>query len=413
MNFLIELINYFINSLNTREIAIIILLIVFLIVIFSIKSVRKLVPGIIRLLFSIKIVIPFIGMVLYISLILFILYSLGFLNLNLIKDVVFWFLIVSIPLFFAANEIKKDKSFFKRKAAEFIGVTTVIGFFINFYTFDLFIEIVLQIILFGLILLIAVSKTDEKYKPVEKLFSRILIIIFACLVMFFIFNLFTNPNELININTVITFVLPGILTILVLPFIYFLALYIEYDSFYVRLKLILKKPKLHKYVFKEVFKKYNFDLYGLIDFLSKFRVFNIQDSEDVIKEILNAEKRVKSKGSETSYSSFKTYSNLLMTFDYPDKWIIDYENTDFSGVYFNSTNGDIRIQIYDILYEGREKIAEIGVIGNKSYRRLEYDAQSDSIAYITPLSDEKELYVRGTPEDRQGLLHILETFELK
>jgi len=271
-----------------------ILLIVFLIVIFSIKDARKAVLDIIRLLLvSIKIIIPFIRMVLYISLILFILTYLGFLNINMVKNVIFWFA-VAIYLFFKANEVTKDKNFFKTKAVEYVGLTTVIGFIINFYTFNLLIEIVLQIIIFALILLIAVSKTQEKYKPVEKFLSTILFIILACLVIIFLNNLFTNPNEFININTGITFILPGILTVLLLPFIYLLALYISYDLFYARLKIVLNGSKLYKYVFKEVFKRYNLDLYGLDAFLSEFRIFNIQSSGDVGKEILNAEKRVKS-----------------------------------------------------------------------------------------------------------------------
>jgi len=294
MNLLLKLINSFVNFLNTREIAIMILLIVFLIVIFSIKDARKAVLDIIRLLLvSIKIIIPFIGMVLYISLILFILTYLGFLNINMVKNVIFWFA-VAIYLFFKANEVTKDKNFFKTKAVEYVGLTTVIGFIINFYTFNLLIEIVLQIIIFALILLIAVSKTQEKYKPVEKFLSTILFIILACLVIIFLNNLFTNPNEFININTGITFILPGILTVLLLPFIYLLALYISYDLFYARLKIVLNGSKLYKYVFKEVFKRYNLDLYGLDAFLSEFRIFNIQSSGDVGKEILNAEKRVKS-----------------------------------------------------------------------------------------------------------------------
>jgi hypothetical protein len=45
------------------------------------------------------------------------------------------------------------------------------------------------------------------------------------------------------------------------------------------------------------------------------------------------------------------------------------------------------------------KVAETGTIGDKSYKRFEYDARSDSISYVTSLPGEKELYFRGPPED--------------
>jgi hypothetical protein len=280
--------------MNTREIAITILFIVFLVGIFSIKGVRKVVPDILKAFFSIKIIIPFIVMILYISLILFILYYLGFLNINLVKDVGFWFFVVAVPLFFTANKVREDKNFFKTKAIEYVKLTTIFGFLINFYTFNIFVEIIFQIILFALIMLITVSKTEEKYKVVENFLNIIFLIIFASLVIFFINNLFINPNGFININTGIEYILPAILTILLLPFIYSLALYMRYELFYVLLKIRFNESKLYKHIFKEIFKRYNLDLYGLDAFLSKFEIFKIQDREDIEKEILKAEKRVQS-----------------------------------------------------------------------------------------------------------------------
>ncbi|NLJ39182.1 MAG: hypothetical protein GX432_10525 [Candidatus Atribacteria bacterium] len=126
---------------------------------------------------------------------------------------------------------------------------------------------------------------------------------------------------------------------------------------------------------------------------------------------------------ETSYSSFKTYDNSLMSFDYPDNWVIDYESTDSNGVYFNSSNGEIRVQIYDIVSEDvhtGEKVYigrifdsanyESKTIGNKTYR---FVSEDDWFAYAIDLPDNKELYVRGNSKDDEGLQKILETFQSK
>lgn len=295
MNLLIESMNSFINSLNTREMALMIIGILFLILISSIKKVRKSLLDVVRIFFSsIKILVPFIGMVLYISLILFILYNIGFLNMNHVKDVIFWFFIVAIPLFFTSNKVREDKNFFKTKAVEYVKLITIFGFLINFYTLPILVELILQLFLLFLILLITVSKTDKKYKRVETFLNIILLIIVAYLVIFSIKSLFVHPNDFININTLITYILPAILTILLLPFIYLWALFMRYELFYVLLKFQFKESKLVGYVFKEVFKRYKLDLYGLDDFLSKFQIFNIKRTEDVEKEIQKAGKKVKS-----------------------------------------------------------------------------------------------------------------------
>ena len=294
VNSLIQLISSFVNSLDTGEISIIIISIAFSIWILKYKGVREALCGVVKAFLTTKIIIPFIGMILYISLISLILYHLGILNIDLVKYVIFWFFPVAIPLFFTANRVVEDKNYFKTKAVEYVKITTLFSFFINFYTFNIFGELILQSILLFLILLIAVSKIDKKYKAVENLLSIILLIIVACLVIFFIYSLLKQPNELININTGIAFVLPGILTILLLPYIYLLALYMRYDLFYLLMKAQINDSKLNKYVFKEVFKRYNLNLYGLNDFLSQFVIFNIKNTKDVDKEILNAEKSVKS-----------------------------------------------------------------------------------------------------------------------
>ena len=93
-------------------------------------------------------------MVLYVTLILYILHYLGVLHVNHLKDVVFWFVIVAIPLFFTANKVREDKNYFKTKFVEYVKLITIFGFIINIYTLNIFIEIVLQIVLLFLILLI-------------------------------------------------------------------------------------------------------------------------------------------------------------------------------------------------------------------------------------------------------------------
>lgn len=357
---LIELINSFVNSLNTRETAIIIVSIIFLIVIFSIKRTRKAALDFLRAFFSIKLIIPFIGMTFYISLILYLLSCIGLFNISLIIVAIFWFIIGAIPLFFKANAIeKKYKNFFRNNAIESIKLPTAFSFIINFYTFNIITELILIPALILVICLIAVSKTDEKYKPAEKLFSIILLIIAIYLILNFIYNLFINPTGFFNINNGITFIFPAILTITLLPYIYILALYIEYDTFYLRLKGlkgVFNDSKTCKYVFKIVFKKYNLDFFGLTAFLSEFRIYNIQNNEDIEKEILRAEKRVIHNNStysiNTSSLTLSTFNSMFSIFE--NKFVSFTKQGDLK-IEDNST--DIKLDV--MFYDDDELIGEI------------------------------------------------------
>ncbi|PKL67012.1 MAG: hypothetical protein CVV28_08120 [Methanobacteriales archaeon HGW-Methanobacteriales-1] len=347
---LIELINSVTSSLSTREIAIIILLFVFLIIIFSIKSTRKAIFDLLRIILSAKkVIIPFIGMTLYISLILYLLYYIELFNISLVKNAIFWFIIGAIPLFYKTNDIeKKYKNFFRNNVIECFALPAIFSFLINFNTFNVIIELILISIIIFIVLLISVSKTNAKYKPAEKFFSIILVIIFLCLILNFIYNLFINPNGFLSKNTLITFILPAILTIFLLPYIYALALYIEYDSFYSRLKAVPNISKIYKYVFKKVFKKYNLDFFGLTAFLPEFRFYNIQNNADIKKEILKAEKRVNNKNStdstKTSHSTLNTFHSMYSPFE--NKFVSFSKRGDLK-IEDKSTDTKLDLMFYD------------------------------------------------------------------
>ena len=116
--------------------------------------------------------------------------------------------------------------------------------------------------------------------------------------------------------------------------------------------------------------------------------------------------------SETSYSSFKTYNNYGYSFEYPDDWVIDYENE--ANVYFNSSNGEIRVifplETYGMPI-GAGDDAVTTTIGNKTVERA-YDAKNDQWVYTTLYPDNtKEMVITGPNKDRIGLEKILETFK--
>lgn len=165
-----------------------------------------------------------------------------------------------------------------------------------------------------------------------------------------------NPNGFLNINTLITFVLPAILTIFLLPYIYALALYIEYDTFYLRLKGVFNDSKTYKYVFKKVLKKYNLDFFGLTAFLSEFRFFKIQNIEDVEKEILRAEKRAINKNStysiNTSSLTLSTFNSMFSLFE---NKFVSFTKQGNLKIEDKSTDTNLHVMFYD----GDELIGEI------------------------------------------------------
>lgn len=111
-----------------------------------------------------------------------------------------------------------------------------------------------------------------------------------------------------------------------------------------------------------------------------------------------------------------------MSFEYPDSWVIHSENS-AGGVRFNSSNGQIRVEIWDIIgkdvhtgeevYLGRifdSANYETKTVGNKTYR---FVSENNTFAYAIDILNDKEFYVRGNSKDDEGLKKILETVQFK
>lgn len=112
--------------------------------------------------------------------------------------------------------------------------------------------------------------------------------------------------------------------------------------------------------------------------------------------------------STSKTSTYAVYNNSVMSFQYPDNWVLDFVSSDSKGVYFNSSHGEIRIQIYSSSTSTGQTFETV-TIGNKSYKL--YNENNNNI-YVITLPNGNELLVRGPVADNDGLKKVLETFKL-
>lgn len=112
---------------------------------------------------------------------------------------------------------------------------------------------------------------------------------------------------------------------------------------------------------------------------------------------------------QNNSSSFNSYdNNSVMSFQYPKEWKLDYVSSDSRGVYFNSSNGEIRIQLYQTQSSNSQQYTT-GKIGNWSYKLYE---ENNNNIYVISLSNGGELLVRGPIGDNEGLQKVIETLQL-
>ncbi len=278
--------NVFVDSFNNREIALILWLALFIVVLLFTKTFWKSLPGIVGILISRKVLTVLIALVLYIGLVVLILYDVHFWDLSLLKDTLFWFLGVSLLLLFNVNKAtENDKHFFKRVFLEAIAFTVLIAFVANFYAFPLWAEIIIYPSVVFLGLMIAVASTDEKYSSVKTFFEFVLAAYGFFLLGYGIYRMVINYHSFFTYDMLRTFTLPILLTITYIPFLYVCALYMDYDDLFIQVDLsISEDAELSRWTKKKLMRICHLNLKRLNGVKNKKLEFRrIRDKGDVLQ----------------------------------------------------------------------------------------------------------------------------------
>ena len=270
------------DILNNREIAIGICILLFFIWVLSLSAdSRKNFLRLFTVIFTTNLVDYFLSLIVYVMLIILILALIRFWNFSLLKDSVFWLIFAGFPLFMKITELKNSGHFAKEVLKGSFKGIIIAEFLSNFYTFNLVIELFL-IIFLTLVNILPIFKPD---KILEKFASNVNMV-FGFIVMIYIgYNLYQNIFGFLNFNTLKSFVLPIILTISIIPFLYSVALLDLYHIMYRRMSMDLKKQKLKWYLKYKLLVTFKLNLKKLRFFQSKLGFEKITNKKHINNNI--------------------------------------------------------------------------------------------------------------------------------
>ncbi|SDL86688.1 hypothetical protein SAMN04488034_1198 [Salinimicrobium catena] len=212
---------------NNREIAFIFWSLIFIIL----GSIKIQFWGVIKAFFQETIIDTFLLSIIYVELALLLLTVLDFWEINLLKDTILWFLGSACISIYNSIKAIDIKDYFRKNLIDTFKFIFLFEFIINFYTLPL----VWEIITFPFILIIAIANFQFQYQKEEtaKKFTNGILAIFGLFIFSYsISQLISDPKPFLTITNLKTFVLPIILTILFIPFTYFLVVYMQYDSMF-------------------------------------------------------------------------------------------------------------------------------------------------------------------------------------
>ncbi len=272
--------NNLLDIFSTRELSLLIWLGLGLTATMFSKSMRDGLGGVLKLIFGKTIGTILLMLTLYASLLLFLLYKLGFWDISLLKDTIFWFCTTALVLLFTINKAKTN-NYFKDIIKENLKWVIAIEFIVNFYTFSLVKELLLVPIVIFLALLQGVSQSDKRFIQVSKFLENIFAFIGLGLIAFVVYMTFKNYQEIFIIDNLFSFLLPPLLTILLIPFLYLLAIYINYEDLFVRVNFMTNDRKKNKLLKKEILLNAKLNLSRLTTISKKLNKFDWNHSDNI------------------------------------------------------------------------------------------------------------------------------------
>lgn len=234
----------FIDLFNNREKAIFIWLIIFFVWFFSSRNrrtgMKQPIVSLLKILFWGKIGIALLTMTIYVALIILFLWKINLWDISLLKDTLFWFVGSAFVMFINMNKVSTEKHYFQKLVLDNIKFVAILQFIINFFVFNIVIELVIVPILFVVTAMLAISKTKPEFSPVKKLLNIVLSIIGIVFILYAISQLVINFKDFATTENLKDFLLTPLLTMAYIPFIYILAVYSAYDSLFTRIGIFVK-----------------------------------------------------------------------------------------------------------------------------------------------------------------------------
>ena len=274
-------------TLNSREIATVFWLFVLLLWSLTKENIRYYIIEIVKILLRWKLLLPLVGMFVYTGVWVLLLTKAGLWQWSQLKDTLLWALGSAGVLLFRANEAGDNEKFFLKAVRENIGVAALLEFVLNLYTFALWIEMVLIpfVGLLGLVEAYTRIRRDKDLDRVHRFVSGLLGFIGFVILALTLREVIHHWSSLATLQTLADYLLPFVLTVGLLPYIYVFALLIQYETLFVRVDIFTEDKALSRYVKWKIFLACNLHLYRLHRFSTSAGVLKFRSKEEALRRI--------------------------------------------------------------------------------------------------------------------------------
>jgi len=270
---------------NTKEFSYLFWIILGLCICLLKPSIRHSFYNLLRAVFVKQIVITYLLAAIYTSLWIAALWHNGLWDTSLLKDTIFWLLLVPSVSIFKINEISKNKHYFKEAIKDNVRLTVLLEFLVGLYDFNIWFELLLLPIALIIGVLLGFAEVNKKYEKVKALLNSFMLLVGLFMTAFALYQIGSHYQDFLKMSTLKEFLLPLFLSLTFLPFIYMLLLYVNYEETFTVINRAINSQELLSYAKKEAIFKFNFDTSGLKRWRHRLFLEDIKTKCDIDRTI--------------------------------------------------------------------------------------------------------------------------------
>ncbi|CAG34969.1 hypothetical protein [Desulfotalea psychrophila] len=232
---------------NNRELASALLVSVVLLYCLRQSRVRNAFVQLIKVFFQREIVTPFVIFSLFTVGVVWCLREVAIWDTSQVKNTVVWFLFVgSVQL---SNTVNVDSGvqYLKRALKQQFQVIVLIEFLVAFHSYGFITELILVTVSTFIACCSVVASTDPKFQKVKSVFGIALSILGIYLFIDSLSYVSDDVDKFFNISTLRDFLVPMLLSVSIIPYVYCFYCYITYEKAYIKTRIYTDSSELRRY----------------------------------------------------------------------------------------------------------------------------------------------------------------------
>lgn len=261
------------SILSTREWATLIWGCIFMLYVLCHREIRKSLWNVIVIFLGKKLRILWEIILLYVLTITIVFCYLPIWENIYIKDIIIWFLFSGLIYCMNAVSSEADETYIKKILKENLKFTMILEFFMSTFTFNIWIELAIILVITIITVMNVIAERKEEYKSVHKLLDSVLAIA-GFWIFYETIKIGINEYKQLNIiNTLVSFMIPIVYLILIIPLEYLLELYSKYEVLFLRMTFKEEKDKrirLHHRI--AVLRECNFSVRKILLFQREYMI---------------------------------------------------------------------------------------------------------------------------------------------